>query len=271
MLRLSWELCLKKEGEFEFHCLFDYILLSLFIILLSRLYISTCRSQLCAVWVTTSTTPPPFEVLNDSVRKYDTLRLKYIKAYIDCMLVCQRKEKIENLLVWAEFSGQDLPSFYAASAAHRGGDPGKRTKQSLLHCCGFISKVKLSASNALAQLIIKDLANMKKNGVTDEGKKLLTNDFKLAYSLFLSLNSSCKNAVQFMRSKGPLIIVTALYRCYISVQAGYRINDSIHVDDMDENTLCELLEEAIAKAKEMFQPESKILLLKKAQASKPRD
>ncbi len=220
------------------------------------------RAQLCAVWVTTSTTPPPFEVLNDSVRKYDTLRLKYIKAYIDNMVICSRKDKIDSFFSWAMSSSQDLPSFYESSALVRGGDPGRHSKQSLLQGSGFISIVKRHANNALADMILSDLAVMKKNGVELEDKKLLTKDFKLAFTLFQRLNSSCDDIVKFMRDRHQIREVAALCKCYISIAAGYRINDSINIDEMDDNSLCSLLNAAILKAKQIFQRESKSRVLK---------
>lgn len=117
--------------------------------------------------MTTSTAPTPFEVLNDSLRKYDALRLKYVRAYIDSMRLCGHRDKIETLLNWSATTNQDLPSFYEASAHLSGGDPGKHTKQSLL--CGsgngFITQVKRSATSALAEIILKDLDDMKRSGV----------------------------------------------------------------------------------------------------------
>ena len=166
----------------------------------------------------------------------------------------KRKDKIETLLNWATASNQDLPSFYEASAALRGGDPGKHTKQSLLKGSGkgFMTKVKRSATSALAEMILRDLAVMKKNGVDCEGKKKLTNHFKLAYTLFLRLNSSSKEAVDFIRSGKPLAEAQALCKCYLSIQAGYRIS-SINFDDMDNETYCSILEGAVSKAKAMMQ------------------
>lgn len=240
---------------------FHYIFVSPFISHCSCCIIPY-RAQLCSVWVTTSSTPPPFEVLNDSVRKYDALRLKYINAYIDSMLICNRKDKVETLLTWATTSQQDLPSFYEASAAFRGGDPGKHTKQSLLQGLGFISIVKRRANNALAEMILNDLAKMKMNGVENEGKKLLTKNFKLSYTLFQRLNTSCEDVVRFMQSTRPVLEVAALCKCYVSVQAGYRINDSINFDDMDESSLCSLLKAALSNAKDKFQRESKLKIPK---------
>jgi hypothetical protein len=198
--------------------------------------------------VTTSPAPSPFEVLNDSIRKYDALRFKYIEAYIECMRLSEQKDRIEILLNWAATSNQDLAGYYEASAALRGGDPGKHTKQSLLSGNGFIAKVKRNASNALAEIILQDLAHMKKNGIDNDGKVKLTAHFKLAYTLFLRLNSSCKEVAEFIRSHKLLAEAEALCKCYLSIQAGYRMS-SIDFNDMDSETLCSILEGATSKAK----------------------
>jgi hypothetical protein len=213
------------------------------------------RAQLCAVWVTTSAAPSPFEVLNDSIRKYDALRLKYIDAYLDCMRVSERKDRIESVLNWTTTSNQDLAGFYEASAALRGGDPGKHIKLSLLSGStgsnGFIAKVKRNTSQALAEIILRDLAHMKKDGIDINGKMKLTAHFKLAHNLFQRLNSSCKEVVEFIRTVKPLAEAEALGKCYLSIQAGYRIS-STDFSDMESETLCSILERATSTAKSMM-------------------
>ena len=216
------------------------------------------RSQICAVWVTTSSTPPPFEVLNDSIRKYDYLRLKYIEAYIDCMKKCKKLDKIETLLNHTATCAQDLAGFYQASAAVRFGDPGRHTKQSLLNASGFLAKVKRSANDALTELVLGDLAHLKRNGSDEERKTFLDVGFRMANSLFLQLNSSPENTVQIMiSSKKPILQVIALCKCFISIQAGYRVNDSINFEELDYDTLLTFVEQALQKAKEMFPSKSK--------------
>jgi len=222
------------------------------------------RAQLVAVWVTTSTAPPPFEVLNDSVRKYDALRLKYIEAFIDTMTLCKRRDKIETFLSWAQSSSQDMSGFYEASAmTFQGGNPGK----SLLSGSGFLTKVLRAAMSALAKMVLKDLAAMKKVGINEEARKLLKDDFKLSHNLFLRLHSTPDEILRAAHSNNPLDeVVVAFCRCYISIQSG-RINDSIHFDgSIDDAMLSSLLEGASAKAKEMFPTKKNKLKTLKRQA-----
>ena len=96
-------------------CDYSYLTCSLFNLFL--LLHHQTRSQLAAVWVTTSSSPSPYEVLNDSLRKYDALRLKYIRAYIDCNKGTEQgRRDIETLLTWTMTSNQDLAGFYIAGS-----------------------------------------------------------------------------------------------------------------------------------------------------------
>eukprot|EP00956_Cyclotella_meneghiniana_P018721 scaffold31421_cov43-Cyclotella_meneghiniana.AAC.2 len=226
------------------------------------------RSQICAVWVTTSSTPSPFEVLNDSVRKYDYLRLKYIRAYIDCMKHCKKMDKIEALLSSITSSAQDLAGFYKASAGMKGLDPGKHTKQTLLKAGGFLADIKWSANDALADLILADLKYLKQNGVNKNQRSLLEAGFKLSSKLFLRLNSAPREVVQHMISAGPILQVIALCKCFISIQAGYRVNDSIKFEELDNDTLLSFVEQALDRAKEMFPLKTKKIAPSQGQVQK---
>lgn len=224
------------------------------------------RPHLVAVWVTTSAAPPPFEVLNDSVRKYDALRLKYIRAYIDTMALCKQRDKIETFLSWAVSSSQDLAGFYEASATFQGRNPGL----SLLSGSGFLAKVQRASTNALAKLILQDLTAMKRNGINENARKLLKDDFKLSQKLFLRLHSTPEEIQRAATSNKPLDEVVAFCRCYLSIQSG-RINDSFNLDGSinDAMMLSSLLERASEKAKEMFPVKKNKLKTLKRQAEDP--
>lgn len=224
------------------------------------------RAHLVAVWVTTSSAPPPLEVLNDSVRKYDALRLKYIGAFIDTMVLCKRRDKIETFLSWSLSSSQDMPGFYEASAmTFKGGSAVK----SLLSGSGFLTKVQRAATSALAKMVLKDLAVMKKVGINEQARRLLKDDFKLSHNLFLRLQSTPEDILRAAHSNEPLDEVVAFCRCYLSIQSG-RINDSVNMDgSIDNAMLSSLLEGASAKAKEMFPTKKNKLKTLKRQAEDP--
>jgi hypothetical protein len=184
------------------------------------------------------------------------------------MLVNERKDMIETLLSWTITCDQDLAGYYEASAGLRGGDPGKHNKQSLLLGNGFIANVKRKASNALAEMILQDLTFMKKkNGVNNDAKMKLNDHLKLAYTLFLRFNSSCKEIADFVTSNKPLAEAEALGKCYLTIQAGYRIS-SIDFNDMDSEFLCSVLEGATSKAKTMIQVTKAATLRKKKEKNR---
>ena len=87
------------------------------------------RTQLCAVWVTNVTPATPFQVINSSVRKYDSLRGKYISAYIESLRLCNKKDEIESFLRQVMNTRRDLPSLFAASAAAKGCTPKRPHSQ----------------------------------------------------------------------------------------------------------------------------------------------
>jgi len=144
------------------------------------------RNQICAVWVTTSSSSAsPFEELNDSTRKYDSLRGKYVAAYVDALRLCKRISILDNLMQSFVTSKRDVPSFYQASARAKGGIPETlHTRDSLLkgrslESMGFLRDVKRRVNNALAEIILVDKQNA--------GKVDL---LKRAYACFLRMNVS---------------------------------------------------------------------------------
>ena len=81
------------------------------------------RPQLVAVWVTMDSDTTPLETINRSARKYDSLRGKYIAAYIDSLRICRRRKELDQFLSWTNSSSRDLPSHFAESALLEGGMP----------------------------------------------------------------------------------------------------------------------------------------------------
>lgn len=150
------------------------------------------RSQLCAVWVTTTYPPTPFESLNNSARKYDSLRGKYISAYIDCLRLCGNRTELETLLRWLSSSKRDLPSLYQASAKTEGGKPEKShshdallKKGSVLSSFNLLTGLKRQANSAMARVLTEELSS-------DDPSVKPQNHLKLAYACFLRLNCSVK-------------------------------------------------------------------------------
>jgi hypothetical protein len=113
----------------------------------------------------------------------------------------------------------------------------------------------------LADLVLGDLARLKQSGVDEpEQRSQLEALFRLSNSLFLRLNSPPRDTVRFMLSNAEIIPqVIALCKCFISIQAGYRVNDSLKFEDLDSETLNSFVEQALMKAKAMFPTKTKTI------------
>jgi len=146
------------------------------------------RPQLCAVWVTSaSTSPSPFELLNNSIRKYDSIRGKYISAYIDCLRICRRTNDLETFLQWIAFCKRDLPSFYQATALTGGRlSEAHHNRDSLLLKGSFLDPfllaVKRQTNRALVEILFKEFNSTPNK----ENVDLL----KRSYACFLRMNCS---------------------------------------------------------------------------------
>mmetsp|Transcript_18618 Transcript_18618/g.28908 ORF Transcript_18618/g.28908 Transcript_18618/m.28908 type:complete len:1041 (-) Transcript_18618:55-3177(-) len=166
-----------------------------------KVYFEKKRPQLCAVWVTSSTSPSPFETLNDSNRKYNALRCKYTGAYIDCLRLGRKREYLETLMSWTKASRRDLPAFYHVSAEARGGQPKDHpNKDSLLRGEGYVWFAKHYTNRAIAEILKveieaemqRELSSKTETDINDKAdqtsriKGLVEN----AYECFLRLNCS---------------------------------------------------------------------------------
>lgn len=90
------------------------------------------RPQICAVWITTSSYVSSLNTINNSIRKYDSLRGKYISAYIDALTLCGKQLETETLWRSILSCSRDLPSFFAASAVSGAKVQKSHTQDSLL-------------------------------------------------------------------------------------------------------------------------------------------
>ena len=147
-----------------------------------------CRPQLCGVWVATTGNPSSFEVLNDSIRKYDNLRWKYCDAYIDIMGLCRRKDVLTTFLGWADAASRDLPAFYDVSAALGGTAPNTlHNKENILNGSGFLWSIKRRANRTIAEILIQELQELK--GDQNDAVTKRIDILKDAYSCFLRLKA----------------------------------------------------------------------------------
>ena len=213
------------------------------------------RPQLCAVWVTNgSIAQSPFELLNASARKYDSLRGKYISAYIDTLRICHRKNKIDALLQAIASSPRDLPASFQASAQTKGGPPELRhVKETLLLkgrslvSLGFLRNAKREANSALATTILEDISSSNDAEAQDE-------NLKAAYACFLRLNCSVDDlrrtrAWKFGQASIPE--VDALCQTYLARKdhKDVHADASNWIDGAQKNAV---LKAALQKCQELF-------------------
>jgi hypothetical protein len=229
------------------------------------------RPQLVAVWVTTSGSDSPFQMLNSAIRKYDSLRGKYIAAYLEVLRLCKKRGEVEGFLRSAYASSRDEPSYFAASAESQGGKPKQaHLEDSLLvkdyrstPSYFFLTSVKRQANGALASIILHELASKR----IIHGSDKATETFKESFSCFRRLKCRVDELVKSRswktahsggsvagdaanRSiKDVVEVVTTAY-CYTK-SASSALQDP-NADWSGDSQLTSVLREALKKGSEIF-------------------
>ena len=154
-------------------------------------------SQLCAVWVTTPVSPTPFEAINNTVRKYDRMRCKYIGAFIECMLLCRRYDPLENFLKNCHGATRDLPAFYDLSARPDLKRPVQHhSKDNLvLPGLGLIYFAKKYANAAISHIWVEELSKVEDSATTSSEENVGTAMYIAIYRCFSRLNCPTSNNI----------------------------------------------------------------------------
>mmetsp|Transcript_19287 Transcript_19287/g.34947 ORF Transcript_19287/g.34947 Transcript_19287/m.34947 type:complete len:2537 (-) Transcript_19287:2523-10133(-) len=230
------------------------------------------RAQLCAVWVTKGgAAPSPFAVLNESVRKYDRLRFKYVVAFIDCMKLCKRSDRLETFIQWTSSCGRDLPAYYEASAAAKGGIPKENHSKDCLmdgSGAGFLWSVKSYANRAFAEVIMQQLSEA---GERPE-RENVSHWLRQSYMCYKRLNCSIGDVQQYTHrlSSRPIPEVETLCRIYIS--GGEDENDITDdgqdsEEDWTRGRKVTLLRAALSRCKKKFPT---VLVAKQTRRKRPK-
>jgi len=231
------------------------------------------RSQLVAVWVTADGTSSAFQTINNMVRKYDSLRGKYIAAYVDGLSLCARRKELETFLRWTSTTARDLPSYFAASALAEGGKPQRSHMHDSLLLKGrslaphfFLTTVKRQANSGLANVILNDLKEK-----VNPDQKFLESQLKLAYACFLRLNCDPKvlsksHAWKYHRQNGAKDVVEALTTAFLKVVKDQPLSGALS-DWSGESQLTATLQMALQKCKEMFPSVSGKFFISKKQVA----
>lgn len=218
------------------------------------------RAQLCGVWVTSTSSSSTFQTINNSVRKYDSLRGKYVGAYIDSLRLCNRRNDLETFFRWTSSCRRDLPSYFAASAQARGGPPEQSHVRDCLLVKGrslssshFLTTVKRMCNSAIAAVILHQLTS------TDKplDNKALESHLKSGYACFLRLNCEPKDLSRgrswkyHRTSAGVRDIVEVLTIAYLKVTKDQPVS-GIRSDWSGDGQKADVLQLALEKCKELF-------------------
>jgi hypothetical protein len=192
------------------------------------------RTQLCAVWVTNSGAASPFQAMNSSIRKYDSLRGKYIGAYLETLHLCNRRSEVETFLKWLCTSRRDRPSHFTTSAINGGDKPTVSHTQdpllimdssSNLMSHGFLLSSKRHANSVLADILMKEMSKIPSGAVSkpspsSDGMKESEYYLKNAYACYLRLNCSIedlKSVRAFKYGSDSIREVDAMCQAYLSL------------------------------------------------------
>jgi hypothetical protein len=225
------------------------------------------RPQIASVWVThLGSSSAPFEIINGSNRKFDSLRGKYLHAYIETLRLCKRSSILESLFQQVAASKRDLTSFFQASAASGGRMPGgPHVKESLLrkgrasHTVGLLRDVKREINRSIASIIIQGAPT------TDKNSEM----FKNSYVCFLRLNTTVEEIVKMRSWKYGSGIQEAEALCQLflrrSESRGLQFESSGWSGESKKSTI---LKAAVERCAELF-PGLLINLYRRSKPKKP--
>ena len=247
------------------------------------------RTQLCAVWVTSSGAASPFQAMNSTIRKYDSLRGKYIGAYLEALQLCNRRSETETFLKWLYASKRDHPSYFKAGALNGGDKPTTSQshdpllvfdKNMNLMSCTLLLSLKRKANGVLAGILIHEMSDMatstaSKASSTSDGIKVSESYLKNAYACYLRLHCSIedlKRVRAWTYSLDSIREVDALCQAYLSLgddtQDGCA--DSNFGDWSGGSRKLMIFKNALSKCKTMFPTLSGTSFFGKAKIKKGR-
>ncbi|KAL3925682.1 MAG: hypothetical protein SGILL_000238 [Bacillariaceae sp.] len=230
------------------------------------------RSQLCAVWVTTNSESSPFQVLNAAIRKYDSLRGKYITAYLESMNLCNRRGEIETLLKWIYASKRDLPSYFQASAISGGGRPAEPHARDPLLLADALSRFSYHFSNGLlisskrlangflSKVLLQEMSEKLGTGGKSspvDSKKSAESYLKHAYACYLRLNcgvDELKKTRAFKFGGEPVYEVEAMCQAYLYFASPDELSSTPDFGDWSggNNRKSHVFFAALGKCKQLF-------------------
>jgi hypothetical protein len=186
------------------------------------------RTQLCATWLE-SRFHRPFEELNQSEKKFDLVRLKYIAARIELLRVCRDLESLQTFFSWANSCLPDLPNLYFATAQRESASRHDHRHDNLLMGFGFLRNVKRLCTMAIADVILFHIHQYSKSGITSGMRSMNPMELlRIAYSCYLKLNCSIEDLMALEEDGEEYIIeVDALLTAFDRVKGTLAENTAL--------------------------------------------
>lgn len=256
-------------------------------VIMSKLF-DKKRAQLCAVWVTSNSASSPFQVLNTSIRKYDSLRGKYITAYLEAMHLCRQRSDIETFEKWVYACKRDLPSYFQASALNGGNRPAKsHSSDTLLLTAdnaqslsgrGLLTSAKRDSNKHLAHIFLQEMNEKLGKGEgkpSADGKKVAESYLKHAYACYLRLNCTREDLQKtraFKYGGESVCEFEALCQAYLHYGDPKEVATATEFGDWSGGSgrKSAIFDAALEKCKELFPSVSGSFFSKKGAATKSK-
>lgn len=220
------------------------------------------RQQLVGVWLTGDGTSTPFQAVNNVVRKYDSLRGKYISAYLECLRLCRERRGIDTFLKWTLAAGRDLPSTFSLVSVGGGSlhSATSHTSESLVRrpssvsSLYFLTEVKRQANSALSYVILQDLTSSEVS--KEKTEAWFEEQHKIAYACYLRLNCKPGELAKLLswkhrRSSGVYDVIEALTTAYLRTTKEAAKRENL-ADWSGESQLATLMFSAVEKSRARF-------------------
>lgn len=222
------------------------------------------------MWVTTTAVSSPFQNLNTSIRKYDSIRGKYVSAYIESLRLCRRDSELETLLKWFASSRRDLPSIFQSTVLPGGRTSSRKSNSqdclladaSSLGSMNLFPSIKRLANSAIASIILQDLRESNQASDTTKSAEAHLRD---AYACFLRLNCNTDDLMkrrEWKYGENPIPEVAALCQAYLALGDEKTQSSNSNWSGGDHKTV--VLTAAVEKCRILFPSVSGSLFSKKA-------
>lgn len=214
------------------------------------------RGQLCAVWVSAAAATP-FQTVNNTSRKYDAVRGKYISGYLETLKIANQRNDVENFIRWTSSCNRDYPSVFGMSRKKSEKEPSHTTDcllagSNVIAALYFLNSTKRLANVTLARIILNEMGDF--SASTQKTKELF---LKSAYGCFLRLNCEPEDFIEskWWRYRRSAFSVKPIADLLVHT---YKL--VCHSDERQSSPAIwganivrpETLQDALAKCKELF-------------------